>query len=107
MADKLQQLSLTVLSEFINRMADKLQQLSLTVLSGFINRIADKLQQLTVKSQGVYFFRTRCTTAFGLSAVNEKPRIAQEHRLNLTEFKGNCKWIWATLQHVNSLEMRR
>ena len=135
---------------------------SLTV-SGFINRIADKLQQLTVKSQVVYFFRTRCTTAFGLCAVNEKRQIAQEHRLNLSysratarmnkiawfcaqnfppdhmgggdgsvhpclgqsplaffwlrawqdhrlnlsEFKGNCKWIWSTWQHVNSLEMRR
>jgi len=69
---------------------------SLAVFSGFINRIADKLQQLTVKNQGVYFFRTRCTTAFGLCAVNEKRRIAQEHRLNLSEFKGNCKWIWST-----------
>ena len=28
---------------------------SLTVFSEFINRIADKLQQPTVKSQGVYF----------------------------------------------------
>jgi len=68
---------------------------SLTVFSGFSNRIADKLQQLIVKSQGVYFW-TRCTTAFGLCAVNEIRRIAQEHRLNLSEFKGNCKWIWST-----------
>ena len=34
-------------------------------------------------------------------------RIAQEHRLNLSEFKGNYKCIWATWQHVHSLEMRR
>ena len=61
---------------------------SLTVFSGFINRIADKLQQLSVKSQGVSFSDTLC-------AVNEKRR-KQEHRLNLSEFKGNCKWIWAT-----------
>jgi len=35
-------------------------------------------------------FRTRCTAAFGLCAVNEKRRVAQEHSLNLFEFKGNC-----------------
>jgi len=71
---------------------------SLTVFSWFINRVADKLQQLTVKSRGVYFFWTRCTTAFGLCAVNEKRRLLQEHRLNLSEFKGNCKLIWSTWQ---------
>jgi len=81
---------------------------SLTVFSGFINRIADKLQHLAYrqKSRGV-LCRTRCTTAFGLCAVNEKRRLVQEHRLNLSEFKGNCNWIWSTWQHVNSLEMRR
>jgi len=73
---------------------------SLTVFSGFINRIAYKLQQVTVESQVVYFFRhgvLNCIrsvcTAVGL---NEKRRLAQEHRLNLSEFKGNCKWIWST-----------
>ena len=81
---------------------------SLTVFSGFINRIADKLQQLRPcqKSRGV-LFQTRYATAFSLCAVNEKRRLAQEHRLNLSEFKGNCKWIWSMWQHVNSLEMRR
>ena len=29
---------------------------SLTVFSEFIDRIANKLQEITVKSQGVYFF---------------------------------------------------
>ena len=67
------------------------------VFSGFINRIADKLQKLAVKSQGCTFsdkvyncIRSMC------SRLNEKRRIAQEHRLNLSEFKGNCKWIWST-----------
>ena len=68
---------------------------SLTVFSRFINRIADKLQQLTDKSQGVYFFG-HGVQLHSVCAVNEKRRIAQEHRLNLSEFKGNCKWIWAT-----------
>jgi len=54
------------------------------------------------KSTGV-FFRTRCTTVFGLCAVNVKRHIAQEYRLKLSEFKGNYSWIWSTWQHVNSL----
>jgi len=72
-----------------------------------INRIADKLQQLTVKSQGMYFFGHTCVQLHSVCAVNEKRRLAQEHTLNLSEFKGNCKWILATWQHVNSLQMRR
>ena len=49
------------------------------------------------KSRGA-LFRTRCTTTFGLCVVNEKRRLTQQHRLNLSEFKGNCKWIWVTWQ---------
>ena len=70
----------------------------MTVVSGFINRIADNLQQLTVKSQRVYFFGygVQLHSVCVHCAVNEKRRLAQEHRLNLSEFKGNCRWIWAT-----------
>ena len=64
--------------------------LGFTVFIGFINRIADKLQQFTVKSQPVYFFGHGVQLH---SVCDEKRRIAQEHRLNLSEFKGNCKWI--------------
>jgi len=64
---------------------------SLTVFSWFINRIADKLQQLTDKSQGVYFFGHGVQLYSVCVHINEKRRLAQEHRLNFSEFKGNCK----------------
>jgi len=64
---------------------------SLTVFSWFINRIADKLQQLTDKSQGVYFFGHSVQLYSVCVHINEKRRLAQEHRLNFSEFKGNCK----------------
>ena len=65
-------------------------------ISGFINRIADKLQQLNDKSQGVYFFGHGVQLYSVCVHINEKRRLAQEHRLNFSEFKGNCKWIWST-----------
>jgi len=59
----------------------------LTELQISYSNLPSKVKGCTF-SDTVYYCIRSC-------GVNEKRRLAQEHGLNLSEFKGNCKWIWS------------